>query len=377
MPSFDGGITFTIEGELTVMLAGNAGAKASASGTLTGGQTAGAAGFAEWPLFESVGTATSGRPVPRANGLSEWPLFSATGTAGARGRAVWPLFEAAGTATAPIIANGLAEWPLFSAEGTATSPILARGRADWPLFESSGVAGAVGDAEWTLFDAVGTASGEVLARGFAKWPLFESAGTASSPIIARGFAKWPLFESRGLAGALGVASWPLFESAGRASAEGVATPETTYAVNIATNAVTRWAIGPADRLITAHGALYVLRDGQLFCCDASTDAGQPIKAFARFAPQPVGTNHVKRASAVYLSARQLDGVIVELIADEVALWRYRKSPAPEMGYATHKISLGAGVQFYTAGLALRNRDGGALEVGGFEMLVQPLSKKPQ
>lgn len=378
MPAINGGISITLEGELTAMLAGNAQGKASAAGTLSGGQVGGAQGLAEWLLFDGSGSASAGRPITRATGYAEWPLFGGEGLSGVIGAAGWPLFEGSGIASATISARGEADWEPFEGSGTATAFIVARGEAIWSPFVAEGLAGAVGLAEWDWFDATGVADTPIIARGLSVWDLFDASGTATALVVARGSVEWPLFEAGGLAGAAGLSEWDVFEAIGRASAPFATGWETTYAVNVNTAAVSSLTLGAADRLATAHGALYLLKDGSLYRLDANTDLGQPIRAHIRLAPNPLGTNHVKRASEIYLSVRQHDGVILETVADETESWRYFRPPAAwEGGYATCKVEVGQGVHFYTLGLILRNRSGGAFEIGGLEAIIQPLSKRPR
>ena len=337
MPALAGGITFEVEGDLTTMLAGNAQVKANASGTLTGGITAGAQGRIGLPLFGVRGVAAIDAPLAPAQGRIGIPLFGVRGSGGGSGRVGVPLFGVRGSADIAPILSGRVGIPLFGVRGSGG----AQGRIGLPLF---GVRG----------------SAEVL------------------PIL-RGRIGLPLFGVRGTGGAQGRVGIPAFGLSARLAISPAAGDswETTYAVNVSTGAVTRWTLGAADKLVTAHGALYVLRDGSLYRVDAPDDLGLPIRAYARLAANPLGANQVKRATDIYLSARQMDGVIVELIADETQAWRYFKPPAIEAGYATHKLNVGEGVHFYTAGLTLRNRNGGAFEVGGLELLVKPLSKRPR
>ena len=154
--------------------------------------------------------------------------------------------------------------------------------------------------------------------------------------------------------------------------------ETTYAVNLTTGAVTQLLLGGFDRLVTAHGRLYGLKDGALTRLEGDVDGTvTTITATIRFAQQDFGTNAVKRCSDVYWSTREMDGLTMELIADERTIWRYQTPTDTAPAYGTHKIKTGRGVSFHTAGLTVRNRDGGQLDIGGVELLVGPLSRKPK
>lgn len=154
--------------------------------------------------------------------------------------------------------------------------------------------------------------------------------------------------------------------------------ETTYAINLTTGAVTQLLLGGFDKLVTAHGRLYGLKNGALTRLEGDVDGTTTtIPATIRFAQQGFGTNAVKRCSDVYWSTREVDGLTMELVADERTVWRYQTPTDTAPAYGTHKIKTGRGVSFHTAGLTVRNRDGGQLDIGGVELLVGPLSRKPR
>jgi hypothetical protein len=156
------------------------------------------------------------------------------------------------------------------------------------------------------------------------------------------------------------------------------TAETTYAINLSTGAVTQLLLGGFDKLVTAHGRLYGLKNGALTRLEGDVDgSATTIPATIRFAPQTFGSNAVKRMSDVYWSTREADGITMELVADERTAWRYQTPTDTAPAYGTHKIKVGRGVSFHTAGLTVRNRNGGALDIGGVELLVGPLSRKPK
>jgi hypothetical protein len=157
-----------------------------------------------------------------------------------------------------------------------------------------------------------------------------------------------------------------------------ATTEATYAINLSTGAVTQLLLGAFDKLITAHGRLYGLRDGALIRLDGDDDSGTAIAATIRFAPQQFGTYLAKRLDGVvYLNTRENDGVTLTLVQDEVASWTYQTSTDASPGMGTHRAKVGRGVTFHSLGLVLENRDGGRLDIGGLEIPVYPLSKRPR
>ncbi len=156
------------------------------------------------------------------------------------------------------------------------------------------------------------------------------------------------------------------------------TTETTYAINLSTGAVTQLLLGAFDKLVTAHGRLYGLRDGALIRLDGDDDSGTAIAATIRFAPQQFGTYLAKRLDGVvYLNTREDDGVTLMLVQDETSSWTYQTSTDASPGMGTHRVKVGRGITFHSLGLVLENRDGGRLDVGGMEIPVYPLSRRPR
>jgi hypothetical protein len=153
--------------------------------------------------------------------------------------------------------------------------------------------------------------------------------------------------------------------------------ETTYTINLTTGAVTTLLLGSLDKLITAHGRLYGLRSGELIRLDGNLDGAATIPATVRFAPQTFNTNRAKRLSTVYLNTREDDGLTLEVVADEKTTWRYQTATDNAPAYGTHKVKTGRGIKFHTAGIILHNRNGGRMDVGGMELLVEPLSRRPK
>ena len=71
----------------------------------------------------------------------------------------------------------------------------------------------------------------------------------------------------------------------------------------------------------------------------------------------------------------LEVVTLELVADEVKSWRYQRPTDTAPAYGTFKFNLGRGVTFHTAGLILRNRQGGNFSLGGMEPIIETLRKQ--
>ena len=227
----------------------------------------------------------------------------------------------------------------------------------------TGVAGILGQAENTVPYFAQTAEGLV-----GGWGEIQAIG-ATFQVRATGFL-----------GAVGSGGgvFPVFELVAYLSESG-ATPalETTYAVNLTSGAVTQLVLGAFEKLVVAHGRLYGLRSGSLLYLGGDDDQGTDIAMTVRFAPQQFGVYQAKRRNgAVYLNTRESDGVTLSLIQDETTAWTYQTATdtAPAMG--THRVKVGRGITFHSLGLTIENRDGGRLDVGGLELLVYPLSRRP-
>jgi hypothetical protein len=220
-------------------------------------------------------------------------------------------------------------------------------------------------------EIVGTASLTWPARTLTADGLLGGVGTAT--------LTWPVrtLAAIGLTGGLGTVAlaWPTRVLVATGSG---AKTETTYAINLSTGAVTQLLLGAFDKLVTAHGKLYGLRDGALIYLGGDTDQGTEIPVTIRFAPQQFGTNLAKRIDGqVYLNTRENDGVTLTIIEDETESWQYQTNTdaAPAMG--THRVKVGRGITFHSLGLTVQNRAGGRLDIGGLEIPIIPLSRRPK
>lgn len=187
----------------------------------------------------------------------------------------------------------------------------------------------------------------------------------------------PTLTVNGLVGTIGSIVLVAPQPALALSGTGV-TVETTYAVNLTTGAVTQLLLGAFDKLVTAHGRLYGLRSGALVRLDGDLDGATTIPATIRFAPQQFGTLQAKRIDGhVYLNLRENDGVTLTVAQDETTSWDYQTPTDNAPGIGTHRVKVGRGITFHSLGLTLKNRNGGRLDVGGLEIPVHPLSRKPR
>jgi len=357
--------------------------------------------IAEWPAFS-----VSMREVPTLYGACtlEWPevTLAATGTrygvvsvaatlpywdvtayGGGHGTLTAPELGLTGVATGSWFATAELDWPEWTLTGAAqVGGVGSASDLEWEQSTAQSQGGAVASATLGSFTLAVTGVAGILGQAENTVPYF--AQTAEGLVGGWGEiqAIGATFQVRatGFLGAVGSGGgvFPVFELVAYLSESG-ATPalETTYAVNLTSGAVTQLVLGAFEKLVVAHGRLYGLRSGSLLYLGGDDDQGTDIAMTVRFAPQQFGVYQAKRLNGVvYLNTRESDGVTLSLIQDETTAWKYQTATdtAPAMG--THRVKVGRGITFHSLGLTIENRDGGRLDVGGLELPVYPLSRRP-
>lgn len=357
--------------------------------------------IAEWPAFS-----VSMREVPTLYGACTlgWPevTLAATGTrygvvsiaatlpywdvtayGGGHGTLTAPELGLTGVATGSWFATAELDWPEWTLTGAAqVGGVGSASDLEWEQSTAQSQGGAVASATLGSFTLAVTGVAGILGQAENTVPYF--AQTAEGLVGGWGEiqAIGATFQVRatGFLGAVGSGCgvFPVFELVAYLSESG-ATPalETTYAVNLTSGAVTQLVLGAFEKLVVAHGRLYGLRSGSLLYLGGDDDQGTDIAMTVRFAPQQFGVYQAKRLNgAVYLNTRESDGVTLSLIQDETTAWKYQTATdtAPAMG--THRVKVGRGITFHSLGLTIENRGGGRLDVGGLELPVYPLSRRP-
>ena len=357
--------------------------------------------IAEWPAFS-----VSMREVPTLYGACtlKWPkvTLAATGTrygvvsvaatlpywdvtayGGGHGTLTAPELGLTGVAVGSWFATAELDWPEWTLTGAAqVGGVGSASDLEWEQSTAQSQGGAVASATLGSFTLAVTGVAGILGQAENTVPYF--AQTAEGLVGGWGEiqAIGATFQVRatGFLGAVGSGGgvFPVFELVAYLSKSG-ATPalETTYAVNLTSGAVTQLVLGAFEKLVVAHGRLYGLRSGSLLYLGGDDDQGTDIAMTVRFAPQQFGVYQAKRLNGVvYLNTRESDGVTLSLIQDETTAWKYQTATdtAPAMG--THRVKVGRGITFHSLGLTIENRDGGRLDVGGLELLVYPLSRRP-
>lgn len=338
------------------------------------GYTDNADALFDWPAFEGVVTTTAGDNTA----LFQWPAFEGSAHAGAQALFDWPAIEGDGAATNPGFATALFDWPAFEGGAAAYTGQVASATFSWPSFDGEAYGGGAGLFDWPAFTGDSAATVGAVASALFDWPAIEGEASATVFGTASALFDWPAFEGEAGDGVHVLFDWPAFAGAASATHGVVTADAETYAINLSTGAVTQLLLGPLDKLVTAYGNLYVLRDGELLVLagdDDGLDGEDPIliPATIRFAQQNFGVLNAKRCDRVYLNAREDNGVILDLVEDERTTWRYLTPTdiAPAMG--THRVNTGRGIKFHTLGVVIQNREGGRLDIGGMELFVQALT----
>lgn len=332
----------------------------------------------DWPAFEGTAATIAGDNTA----LFQWPAFGGSAHAGAQALFDWPAIEGESAATNPGFAAALFDWPAFEGEFTAFTGQVANATFNWPGLTGEAYSGGAVLFDWPSFAGDGTTTVGAVANALFDWPAIEGESSATVFGTASVLFDWPAFEGEAGDGIHVLFDWPAFAGAASVTHAVVTADAETYAINLSTGAVTQLLLGPLDKLVTAYGNLYVLRDGELLILAGDNDGmnGEnpiPIPVTVRFAQQNFGILNTKRCSVVYLNAREDDGVILDLVQDERTTWRYLTptDTAPAMG--THRVKVGRGVKFHTLGVVIQNREGGRLDIGGMELFVQPLIPRPK
>lgn len=320
----------------------------------------------------------SGHSRDNAHVVLEWPAPILTSRAGGSVNLSFPAWELAATAVSPGFARVEIEFPAPLLTVTGLTGTRADSILEWPTWTLTAQGGGSVELEWPEFELAATGTTVYNAQVRLDWPSFALSATGKTGARAGVTLDWPSFalDSHGAVG--GLATVTLTFPAWGLTASDAATPtETTYAINLTTGAVTTLLLGEIDRLVTAHGRLYGLRGDELVRLDGDTDGAALIPAMVRFAQQTFGSNRAKRLSTVYIDSREEDGLTLDVIADERVAWRYQTVTDTAKAYGTHKVKVGRGVKFHTAGLVVKNRNGGRMDIGGMELLVDTGTPRPK
>lgn len=330
-------------------------------------------GIATIPAWMANGTIHQ-NSVSGATTLERWTVSGYTGVAG---KVSWASWTGDGAFSNPGFVSGITALPRWSASGSIKQGALASAVVTLPVWTARGYTGAVANITLPVWTVSGLADNPGVVRGVEILPAWRGVGTVLGGAIVSGSvdllpwsATGTLLTGSCVTGAVMLPAWTAFGTLDSPITE------TTYAINLSTGAVTQLLLGAFDKLVTAHGRLYGLKNGNLVVLEGEDDQGTAIAATIRLAPQQFGTYATKRIEgAVYLNAREINGVTLTLVQDESTLWTYQTSVEAGSAMRTHKVKVGRGICFHSLGIILQNREGGQLDIGGLELLVNPLGRR--
>ncbi len=152
--------------------------------------------------------------------------------------------------------------------------------------------------------------------------------------------------------------------------------EIIYAVNLKTGAITTLTNFNFNRLVRAHGKLYGLKSGKLYRIEGTKDPDNTnIDTILRFSSSNLGVETIQRLNKIYIVSRTQSDIKVTPIYDEVSGIEYYSTADTQEGMTKHRISVGKNNKWYTLGLKIENVNGGAIDIGGFELLTIQLSRR--
>ena len=308
-----------------------------------------------------------------------WPTRTLTAYGGGSAKLTWPTRTLTVAGTLESVGKAELTWPTWALTATGLTGGLGAAELTWPARALSAYGGGTAKLTWPARTLTVAGTLEIVGTGAVRWPRWILTATGLTGGVGTAELTWPTrtLAAEGWTGGVGAFAlrWPTRILT--ATGSGGLT-ETTYAINLTSGAVTQLLLGAFDKLVTAHGRLYGLREGVLFYLGGTTDQGTEIPVTLRFAPQQFGTYQAKRLDGhVYLNTREDDGITLTLVQDETTAWTYQTATdtAPAMG--THRVKIGRGITFHSLGLTLNNRAGGRLDVGGLELPIYPLSRRPK
>lgn len=308
-----------------------------------------------------------------------WPTRTLTAYGGGSAKLTWPTRTLTVAGTLESVGKAELTWPTWALTATGLTGGLGAAELTWPARALSAYGGGTAKLAWPARTLTIAGTLEIVGAGAVRWPRWILTATGLTGGVGTAELTWPTrtLAAEGWTGGVGAFAlrWPTRILT--ATGSGGLT-ETTYAINLTSGAVTQLLLGAFDKLVTAHGRLYGLRDGALVRLDGDLDGSATIPVTIRFAPQQFGTYLAKRLDGhVYLNTREHNGITLTLVQDEITSWAYQTATdaAPAMG--THRVKVGRGITFHSLGLKIQNRNGGRLDIGGIELPVLPLLRKPR
>ena len=304
------------------------------------------------------------------------PLPRLTARFGARLHGSLPVLRISGRITPKAVISGTLSLPLPSMTGQIVAHGQIHGSLHLPLPRLTVLTGIRLHGRLPALRITGRITQRHTLSGTLALPLPRLQGVIRSSGLITGSLTLPLPRLTLFSGGQGRLRLPLPRLTAyltTAAEQAAAALSEVWLVNLQTGAVTTAQWGRFDRLASAHGTLYGLRDGTLYAVNADT----PLTMTLRFASSDFKTGLLKRCEKIYLQCREANGAELTVVADEKTGWTYSTPTDAAPAYGSHKVDIGKGIRFHTLGLVVKNRNGGKLDLGGMELMVIPLSRRPR
>lgn len=323
-------------------------------------------------------------PAPRSWGLINreaafaarhtLPVPQIAATLGSQATFALPAPQINGAITQQALLTATVTLPEPQLRGWITQGSSAAARLRLPLPRLAATLGSDASLHFPALRLKGKVTVGRLLRGQFRLPAPRLTATLTGTKVLRGHLTLPAPQWNAWAGLIAHFTLPAPRLIAEVWAEADLAAEQTYVINMNTGAVTTARWGMFDQMAAAHGALYALRAGALYTIDAKT----PLTMTLRFASQTFGSGLLKRCEAVYVQGHESQGLTLDAVIDETQAWPYQVTPDAARSYfGTHKVRVGRGLVFHTLGLVIKNRDGDLLDLGGLELRVTPLSRRPR
>ena len=150
---------------------------------------------------------------------------------------------------------------------------------------------------------------------------------------------------------------------------------TSYAMNIATNAVSQYTNYHFDSMFRFNGIYYGISNNTMFSLDGTLDNGSAISSTVELAPTDFGSSALKRMPYTYIGGRADQTISVEPQADEVPVGTYTAVAQDRTGTHTRRVRLPKGAKGRYWGIKISNTNGDALDIDSVEYKVDILSRK--
>lgn len=341
------------EVSISIDLAGDALAEASASGT----------------LYPTYLTAAATSVASAAGNLALTLPLSTAGEVSAHASGYPDVLAALGGAASALASASAAISATLRLAGGGTGEVV--GSATLGL--QTGLAGAASDT------TVGSGLlGVLTSLAGAASTIASAAGELDHQTSIAGAANTLASAAGEMTQAIALASTAIANSAatGSLALSKTITGSVTYAVNIKTKAITTMTNFDFERLVYAHGKTYGLKGGKLYRIEGDKDPGSTnIDTILRFSSSNIGIETIQSLNKIYIISRNQSSLKVTPIYDEVNGIEYYSTAIVQDGLVKHRVSAGKNNKWNTIGLQIENVNGEAVDIGGFELLTNQLSRR--